>query len=154
MAFENILRPSGRPTSTSMFGGSSGKQGTFDPDDEGQTSQALARLMELQSEYGDRLEPNHTGSTGLASNDLGGYANMKNAVVESQNIQRIMNGGQPLQVKFNPRGAQSETSPTQQGQFKDTSQLHGSYLQPLQGLSNAAPRPETHQNFMKRYGRG
>lgn len=135
------------------FGGNNGKQGIFDPEDEATSQLALQRLQQLVGEYGERLRPNFTGDTGLAKNDADGFYKMQNAKVEAQNIQRILSGDQPLQVKFNPRGAQNMQSHTQRG----LGQFRGQLVRnsPLQGLDNAyKPLPESHQNFMKRYGRG
>lgn len=85
---------------TSVFGGNTGRQGVFDPEDEEQYSQAIQRLQQLQGDYGDRLSLNYTGDTGLAKNDRTGYATMQNAKTEAQNIQNIVGGRQPLNIRF------------------------------------------------------
>lgn len=87
------------------FGTNTGRQGIFNPDDDLQVAMALQRLRELQSSYGDKLDPNFTGETGVSN--LGGYSKMANARTEAQNIQRLLRGKDPLQVKFDPRGAQN-----------------------------------------------
>ena len=154
MAFDNILRPYGRETSnTSMFGGNTGRQGVFDPDDPRQTQEALARLMELQSTYGDTLRYGYTGQTKVAPGDAQGYSTYQNAITEADNIGRTLQGQDPRGIKQgDPRNIKHEGAPApQQGVFPgQRNPLQGN--QPMQGLNKAMP--ESHQSFMKRYGRG
>lgn len=114
---------------TAMFGGNTGRQGVFDPNDSNQQSMALERLKQLYADYGDKLGFDYTGETGLAKNDLTGYAQMQNAKTEAQNIQNVIGGQDPMRIKFGGM---------------------------LKGLQQAGPKPmpEGHQQFMSRYGRG
>lgn len=140
-------------SNTSMFGGNTGQQGIFNPEDEGQVSQALARLMELQNTYGDTLQYGYSGKTKVAPGDGKGYATYQNAITEADNIGRILQGQDPRGIKQgDPRNIKHEGAPaSQQGAFPgQQNPLQGN--QPLQGLNKAMP--ESHQSFMKRYGRG
>ena len=125
MAFSRMIRrPEDRDLYTMdqpefEFGTNTGRQGTFNPEDAEQSQMAMSRLRELVSSYGDRLEPNYTGKTGV--NDLGGYSQMLNARTEAQNIQRLMSGQDPMQIKFG-------------GMLKG----------PLAGLK---PMPQTHEDW-------
>ena len=82
------------------FGTGSGRQGQFNPRNPRQVSMALQRLQELQEQYGERLEPQYTGYTGLSPGDASGYSAMLNARTEAGNIQRILRGLGPYQVEF------------------------------------------------------
>lgn len=72
------------------------------------SQQAARRLAQLQNEYGKTLSLNYSGETGLAKNDLGGYARMQNAKVEAQNLQNQLAGRNPLNVEY---GGMSESEP-------------------------------------------
>lgn len=80
------------------FGTNTGRQGTFNPRDPKQSAMAMKRLQELQTQWGPRLDPNYSGQTGYS--DLGTYSQNLNARTEAQNIQRVMGGSSPLNVKF------------------------------------------------------
>ena len=115
-----IRRPEDRDLYTNdqpeyEFGTNTGRQGTFNPKNPEQSQMALNRLRELVSSYGDRLEPNYTGETGVS--DMGGYSQMLNAQTEAQNIQRLMSGQDPLNVKFGGviKGPVSGLKPMPQG---------------------------------------
>ena len=82
------------------FGTSSGRQGTFNPDDPTQSQLAQKRLQFLKRAYQERLNPGYTGETGLMRSDIDGYVKLQNARTEAQNIQRILSGQGPLQVRF------------------------------------------------------
>lgn len=99
-------------TGPPQFGGNDGRQGIFDPNDPRQKALALARLKELYSTYGERLQPNYTGPTGLASNDMSGYAKQMNAVTEAINIQNVLQGKSPLNVKFSGKTIPSQITPS------------------------------------------
>ena len=89
-----------RPNPVPEFGTNTGRQGIFDPEDEEQQSRAIQRLLELQDEYGDKLDPQYSGPTGLTSGDGIGFARMQNAATEALNIKRILGGQGPMQVEF------------------------------------------------------
>ena len=110
------------------FGTNTGRQGSFNPNDENQVMMAVQRLQELQSSYGDKLDPQFTGMTGLTNAD--GYSKMLNARTEAQNIARELQGKNPLEVKFDPRGAQN--------------------MRPMQGLMQSHP-DQDQLNNMDRY---
>lgn len=120
------------------FGTSTGRQGTFDVKDPRQRKMAISRLSELQTQYGEMLNPNYTGSTGYA--DAGSYSTHKNAVTEAQNIQRGLQGDSPLAVRFNPHGTGTSSStpsmpPPGQGAMKSRNNYitdQGRYYQPGQ----------------------
>lgn len=82
------------------FGTNTGRQGTFNPKDLGQSRMAVQRLKELQGTYGDRLQPDFTGYTGLAKNDAQGYSDMLNARTEAMNIQRMFGGQGPMNIHY------------------------------------------------------
>lgn len=82
------------------FGTNTGRQGTFDPDDPDQRDQAVTRLQELQTTYGDRLRPNATGETGLSKDDAQGWSRYQNAITEAENIKRLLAGRAPLGIRF------------------------------------------------------
>lgn len=82
------------------FGTNTGRQGTFNRQDPQQTAMAIRRLMELQADYGPRLSHNFSGETGLMPNDATGYSQMLNARTEASNIERQMQGSDPLRVKY------------------------------------------------------
>ena len=62
-------------------------------------SEAIRRLRSLQDQYGERLNPNYSGSTGLQRNDAQGWSDMMNAQTEAANIQRELEGKGPLNVE-------------------------------------------------------
>jgi len=82
------------------FGTNTGRQGTFDPANLRQARMAIQRLRALQSNYGDRLDPQFSGDTGLLSNDATGYSDMLNARTEAANIQRILSGQGPMNTRY------------------------------------------------------
>lgn len=82
------------------FGTNTGRQGTFNPKNRQQRAMAISRFDELSRQYGDRLDFNYTGMTGLSPGDAKGYSDMLNARTEAANIERILGGGQPLNTKF------------------------------------------------------
>jgi hypothetical protein len=85
------------------FGTSSGRQGVFDPTNAFQRDLALKRLRELQGAWGDVLQPNFTGYTGLGSGDARGYSDLLNARTEALNIQRILGGNAPMNIRYGGR---------------------------------------------------
>ena len=89
-----------RRSSGPEFGTNTGRQGIFDPNDPTQSSAAIDRLQALYSQYGNKLQPGFTGKTGLRSNDAQGYSDWLNAITEAQNISRIFNKKEPLQVRY------------------------------------------------------
>lgn len=82
------------------FGTTTGRQGTFNPDDLAHVRMAIQRLKGLQGQYGDRLDPQFTGDTGLASNDASGYSDMLNARTEALNIKRLLSGQGPMNIRY------------------------------------------------------
>jgi hypothetical protein len=82
------------------FGTNTGKQGTFDPSNQYHKQMAMQRLKALQTQWGPRLDMKYSGDTGLASNDATGYSQMLNARTEAANIQRILGGQGPLNVRY------------------------------------------------------
>jgi hypothetical protein len=82
------------------FGTNTGRQGTFNPIDRSQAQMAIQRLKALQSSYGDRLDPQFTGDTGLAPNDAEGYSTMLNARTEAMNIKRLLGGQAPMNTRY------------------------------------------------------
>jgi hypothetical protein len=82
------------------FGTTTGRQGTFDPANLAHARMAIDRLKALEGQYGERLDPQFSGETGLASNDATGYSDMLNARTEALNIRRLMGGGQPMNIKY------------------------------------------------------
>jgi hypothetical protein len=83
---------------TPEFGTNTGQQGIYNPRDPRQQQMAIARLIELQKQYGERLNPNYTGNTGLNPNDSAGWYRMQNAVREADNISRLMGGSEPRRL--------------------------------------------------------
>ena len=145
----NMPRQMGREMpNTSMFGGNTGRQGIFDPDNEGQVAQALQRLMELQSTYGDTLQYGYSGKTRVAPGDSMGYSKYQNAITEADNIGRILQDQAPRGIRS--RGQMRASIPQLGTLPGQQAPLQGN--QPLQGLNKAMP--ESHQDFMKHYGRG
>ena len=84
---------------TGQWGGNTGQQGVFDPDDPRQQAEAIKRLLELRGQYGDRLQYNYTGDTGLAKDDAMGYSAWQNAITEADNIGQILGGNQPKNIR-------------------------------------------------------
>ena len=91
------------------FGGNSGQQGVFDRNDKTKKSQALQRLLELDEQYGEQLDPDY--SSGAAPipgvvdptwwfNKQGqDYYDRANAVTETQNIERSLGGKAPMSIR-------------------------------------------------------
>lgn len=140
---------------TSKFGGNNGRQGIFDRNNPDEYQEAVRRLQQLQSDYGDKLSLNYTGSTGLLPNDLGGYSTMQNAKTEAQNIQNIMGGRQPLSFEF---GGEFSSPPVGKPTFGPGQQSAASPMPyanhpAMQGLQAAAPgfvNPHgSHEEFMQ-----
>lgn len=61
--------------------------------------EALNRLRELQTGWGERLDPHFTGPTGLQRWDARGWSQMLGAQQEAQNLQRQLGGRVPLGVE-------------------------------------------------------
>lgn len=85
---------------TAQFGGNTGRQGIFDPENPAEKHEALQRLKQLYTQYGDKLRYNYTGDTGLQPNDADGYYAMQNAITEADNISSILAGQQPKNMRF------------------------------------------------------
>jgi hypothetical protein len=94
------------------FGGNSGEQGVFDPADPSMKQQAVQRLSQLTSQYGDMLVPGYTGETGFAPNDANSYYSWQNGVTEAQNILRSLKGQNPLTIKSGGPNASSNIDDT------------------------------------------
>ena len=111
---------------------------------------AVARLKELQFQYGDRLQPNYSGLTGLQRWDSRGWSDMMNAQTESTNLQRQLEGDEPLQVEHDFRPVLST------GQYDLMSQ--GLPLQPSTAGPGQLGIDQPEQDFTKTnqagYGRG
>ena len=116
------------------FGTNTGRQGIFNPKDRNQHSMALQRLEELQTSYGDKLDPNFTGNTELTKNDSLGFSNMLNAQTEAMNIQRILGGQRPMNIE-------------------DGGIIAGPQPAAVRSLKASNPN-ETYEQRMARYGRG
>lgn len=138
-----------RTTTRPEFGTNTGRQGTFDPRDPGQATQALQRLSSLRQNYGERLRPNFTGETGLARNDSRGWSRMLNAQTEAQNIQRLLKGQGPLGVEYGgstglPRLDEIPSTVWQEGQEAITADQSGRgryvTVPSLAGLDRTATR--------------
>lgn len=71
--------------------------------------EAINRLRELQTQWGDRLTPNYSGPTGLQSGDSRGWSNMLNAQTEAVNLERQLDNKTPLIVE-----AEQQPSPPSQ----------------------------------------
>ena len=112
---------------TSQFGGNTGRQGIFDPENPNEKHMALQRLRQLYDDYGDKLQYNYTGDTGLQRHDRTGYAAWQNAITEADNIASILEGQEPKNMRF---GGDMSTP------------------------RSAAYMPEPHAQFLARYGRG
>jgi hypothetical protein len=93
-------QPGARKGAGFEFGTNTGRQGTFDPRDLGHAKMAIERLKALQGQYGERLDPQFSGDTGLLSNDALGYSKMLNARTEAQNIQRLFGGQGPMNTRY------------------------------------------------------
>lgn len=156
MAINMPVRSMGRELgNTSMFGGNTGRQGIFDPEDQAQASEALQRLMDLQNTYGDTLRYGYSGKTNVRPGDSMGYAKYQNAITEADNIARTLGGQDPRSIKSGGQTNRSPvlglgTLPGQQAPLQGAASIQGNA--PMQGLNKAMP--ESHQNFMNRYGRG
>jgi len=85
------------------FGTNTGRQGTFDASNEEERSFAMQRLQALHQTYGNVLDNNFTGITGLASNDRQGYSDLLNARTEATNIGRLLQDQGPLKVEIGQR---------------------------------------------------
>ncbi len=82
------------------FGTNTGMQGRFNAQDPVQKNMALHRLAELMASYGDKLDMQYTGDTGLGKNDAQGYSDMLNARTEATNITNILGGQKPLNTQY------------------------------------------------------
>ena len=138
---------------TSMFGGNTGQQGIFDPDNPDEKAEAIRQLQSLYDTYGDKLTYNYTGDTGLASNDIEGYARWQNAITEADNISRTLSGQQPRNMRFGGTINQAPVRGLQKAAPKQQ-QILGKTGMPYSSILNRAiPMPEPHDTFKKRYGR-
>ena len=104
MAFTNwnagILPMQGREMlNTATFGGNTGQQGIFDPNDEDTRNEAIQRLRALHEQYGPMLRQGYTGETGFAPNDADSYYKWQNAVTEGDNIMRSFGGRDPMSFR-------------------------------------------------------
>lgn len=85
---------------TDVFGGNTGQQGVFDPDDDATRSEAIQRLRALYGQYGEAMmTPGYTGETGFAPNGADDYYKWANAVTEGQNIQKSLGGREPMNIR-------------------------------------------------------
>lgn len=84
---------------TATFGGNTGQQGVFDPEDPDVRSEAIQRLRALHDQYGPMLQHGYTGETGFAPNDADSYYKWQNAVTEGDNIMRSLGGREPLDIR-------------------------------------------------------
>ena len=122
------------------FGTNTGNQGTFNKQDPAQVKMALERLRELYNGYGDTLDHNFTGDTGLGKDDRQGYSTMLNARTEASNIQRQLQGEDPLRVKYGGVMHPAVTGLMQPQTRRSMPQLHNQWM-----LGN-----EPHERFVKR----
>lgn len=98
--FDRLPRPGAQIGEGYEFGTNTGKQGTFDPTNAQQAHLAVQRLKSLEGSYGERLDTQFSGETGLLKNDGQGYADMLNARTEAANIRRLFGGQTPMNTRF------------------------------------------------------
>ena len=148
-----------------MFGGNTGRQGIFNPEDETQLSMAIQRLMELQSTYGDTLQYGYSGKTKVAPGDSMGYAQYQNAITEADNITRTLQGQDPRGIR---NGGQTNRSPMlgigtlpgQKAPLQGNMPLQGQGNAPMQGLNNAGAdyidpqfKPDVNKQYLEQHNR-
>jgi hypothetical protein len=125
------------------FGTNTGRQGIFDINDPSQERLARDRASQLEAQWGNRLQPGFTGSTGLAKNDSRGWSNMLNAQTEYQNITRGLAGKSPLTVEYG--GVESVNTPGEESSARldrmGLEQAAGSLGGIMRVTQNPRPRP-------------
>jgi hypothetical protein len=94
------------------FGGNSGEQGVFDPNDPEMYYKSQQRLQQLANDYGPMLAPGYTGETGFNPNDADSYYKWQNAVTEAQNIKRSLTGKAPMSIRSGGPNASSNIDDT------------------------------------------